>query len=282
MQTKTQTDFLHFKRMEKPTEIKEFLAKADIHNAWIQSYRNKENEAYFEKAFQKAFQLAGVTTQSRILDAGCGSANHAIRLARRGYTIQAVDFSPSALELARQKTEAAGLSNNIRLQQEDLTSLSFPDNSFDAVYCWGVLMHIPNVEAAVKELARVVKPGGHLIISENNKASLEVVLKNSFDKLRHKQHKTEKTAAGLENWYAVKGSDEKLFVRQLDAAWLVRTLESQGMKKRYRIGGQFTEAFIYFQRPFVRKAIHRFNDFWFRFVKSPVGAYSNLFVFQKK
>src|SRR5919112_2064790 len=85
------------------------------------------------------------------------------RLPRRGFGVRAVDFSESALEMGRAYVEAQGLGDRIELGRESLLELSFPDESFDYALCWGVLMHVPDAERAVAELARVLRPGGMLV-----------------------------------------------------------------------------------------------------------------------
>jgi SAM-dependent methyltransferase len=62
-------------------------------------------------------------------------------------------------------------------QRADLTALSFATNTFDFVVSWGVIMHIPDIEKALAELARVLKPGGLLVLCENNVDSLDVVVR---------------------------------------------------------------------------------------------------------
>ena len=87
----------------------------------------------------------------------------------------AVDFSESMLAKAKTHLEAAGLENRVTFQREDLLNLSFPAGEFDCILCWGVLMHILEIESVVAEFARVLKPGGKLAISEGNMYSLQAM-----------------------------------------------------------------------------------------------------------
>jgi ubiquinone/menaquinone biosynthesis C-methylase UbiE len=75
-----------------------------------------------------------------------------------------VDLAEALLKLARTKAEARGLSN-VDFQRGDTLALSFNDSSFDAVVCVFGIFFVPDMAAAVRELWRVVKPGGKLAIT---------------------------------------------------------------------------------------------------------------------
>ena len=98
----------------------------------------------------------------RVLDAGTGSGNLAAALARPGVELIGIDFCEPAFELARRKVPTA------HFQFGDLTRpLPFPDGWFDHVACSAVL-HVLNAEEqrfAVRELARVLRPGGRLVLT---------------------------------------------------------------------------------------------------------------------
>jgi 2-polyprenyl-3-methyl-5-hydroxy-6-metoxy-1,4-benzoquinol methylase len=267
--------------MNNTNNVKEFLSKPDIHQKWISSYRNKENEAFFNSAFNKIIKLCSISKQDKILDAGCGSGNHATRMAKKGYNITAIDFSESVLKIAQQNLIELNLLDKVTLQQEDLTALSFADNSFDIAYCWGVLMHIPDVETAIKELCRVVKPGGHIIISETNENSAEAFTRRALATLaaKNKNNTTIKTERGVENWYD-KG-DTKFFVRQSNVGWLTKAFLQNNAIRKHRLSGQFSEAYTSFGNSSIRKIIHAFNNFWIKRIRLPQLALGNILIFKK-
>ena len=99
------------------------------------------------------------------LDAGAGTGRHAIALAQRGVAVTAVDQSPDMLAIARGKSARAGLEIDFRIGSlED--RLPAEDDQFDFLVCALTLSHIPDIEHAVRECARVVRSGGSLLISD--------------------------------------------------------------------------------------------------------------------
>ncbi len=93
---------------------------------------------------------------SRILDVGCGSGEVAQRIKEKGYEIAALDFSPVAVELARD------LGLDCRVADLD-TGIPFPDSTFDAVWAGDVIEHVFDPISFLKEIRRVLGPGGSLL-----------------------------------------------------------------------------------------------------------------------
>jgi demethylmenaquinone methyltransferase/2-methoxy-6-polyprenyl-1,4-benzoquinol methylase len=97
----------------------------------------------------------------RILDVATGTAGVAIALARAtDAEIVGVDLSEPMLEAGRQRVDAAGLDRRIRLQHARAEQLPFPAASFDAVTFTYLLRYVAEPAATLKELARVLRPGG--------------------------------------------------------------------------------------------------------------------------
>src|SRR5258706_143370 len=69
-------------------------------------YRTADNEAFYERAFDEIARVLRPGPGARILDAGCGVGAHSARLARRGFDVQAIDFSANVLDQARANLEA--------------------------------------------------------------------------------------------------------------------------------------------------------------------------------
>jgi len=97
-----------------------------------------------------------------VLEIGCGLGTDGAQFTKAGADYTGVDLTNAAIELARKRFELFGLTGTF--QVADAENLDFPDESFDVVYSHGVLHHTPDIDAAVQELHRVLKPGGRAIV----------------------------------------------------------------------------------------------------------------------
>jgi SAM-dependent methyltransferase len=117
------------------------------------------------------FSQFPIAPGDRVLDLGCGGGRHAFELYRRGAHVVAYDHDADELAqvatmfLAMSLDGEAGEGAEASVVRGDVLSLPFPDGSFDAVIAAEVLEHIPNDEAAMAEIARVVKPGGKVAVT---------------------------------------------------------------------------------------------------------------------
>ncbi len=118
---------------------------------------------------------------ARILDIGCGAGLTAIALASRGFTVEAQDTLPEMLSLTRQNAAEAGVSDRVITGRGDIHHLRYPENSFDCVIAMGVLPWIHSPEIAVREMGRVVKPGGAVIVTADNRWRLNNILDPRFN-----------------------------------------------------------------------------------------------------
>jgi ubiquinone/menaquinone biosynthesis C-methylase UbiE len=101
----------------------------------------------------------------KVLDIGCGPGVMAADLLKRGCTVWGIDASEKMIDLAKAKMEKAEDSSGARFSVGDIENLEFPDAHFDAVICMGVLEYLLTDLKAIEEMARVVKPGGTVIIT---------------------------------------------------------------------------------------------------------------------
>jgi SAM-dependent methyltransferase len=105
----------------------------------------------------------------KVLEIGCGLGTDGAQFAKAGAEYTGVDLTDAAIELARKRFELFGLEG--KFQVADAENLDFPDESFDVVYSHGVLHHTPDINAAVREIHRVLKPGGRAIVMLYHRSS---------------------------------------------------------------------------------------------------------------
>ena len=115
-----------------------------------------------------AFVAVAACRPRRVLDVGCGLGEFAERFSKElGADVKAVDTSSRMVELTRAR--------GIDAQVADVEELPFADGEFDCVFAGWVLYHVPNLEKALTECARVLSPGGRLVATsyfENNMSEL--------------------------------------------------------------------------------------------------------------
>jgi ubiquinone/menaquinone biosynthesis C-methylase UbiE len=93
-----------------------------------------------------------------LLDLGCGAGENSVYFARKGARCVAADYSPGMVEVALQLAARNGV--EIEGRTANAMALEFPDNTFDLVYASNLLHHIPDPKIALREMHRVLKPGG--------------------------------------------------------------------------------------------------------------------------
>ncbi|MGD2070537.1 MAG: class I SAM-dependent methyltransferase [Gemmatimonadota bacterium] len=125
--------------------------------AWMNPYKFPEIMPRIERA---AARLRG----RHLLEVGCGMGFDSVELMKRGVRVTATDLTPNAVELARRHFEIAGV-QPVEVGTENVLELSYPDATFDGVWACGVLHHTGDVPMAVREIGRVLRPGGVAFLS---------------------------------------------------------------------------------------------------------------------
>ncbi|GIX50610.1 MAG: demethylmenaquinone methyltransferase [Limisphaera sp.] len=119
---------------------------------------------------RRLVRLAAVGPGDRVLDVCCGTGDVALRLARCGAEVVGVDFSGAMLEVARRRARRRRtVADCIRWIQADAMDLPFPDAAFDAVTIAYGLRNLADWRAGLRELIRVTRPGGRVVILDFGK-----------------------------------------------------------------------------------------------------------------
>jgi ubiquinone/menaquinone biosynthesis C-methylase UbiE len=131
---------------------------------WAASYDQEKNGLIFIEE-RHADRLLAQLPFSRVLDVGSGTGRHALKLARRGASVTAIDQSPEMLAVARQAAQREGLPIDFRLTSL-ADDLPFEAQQFDLLICALMLSHLPDLAHPLQEFARVLQDGGYLLISD--------------------------------------------------------------------------------------------------------------------
>ena len=151
-----------------PASVVDRLPTREGYDRWSACYDDEDNPLIALEE-PKVAELLGPISGLRILDLGCGTGRHALRLAAAGANVTAVDFSEGML--ARARDRAGGL--RIDFRAHDLTQpLPLADASFDRIICGLVLDHIPELTPLFAEMRRVCSPAGFAVISVMHPAML--------------------------------------------------------------------------------------------------------------
>ena len=129
----------------------------------------EETEAYrFEKLhyLPRVVDFGGYAGK-QLLDVGCGLGNDLARFAAGGAEVTGIDIAPRAVELARMNFEQRGRRGRFELMNGE--AMTFPDESFDVVYCHPVLHFTPYPDRMISEIHRVLRPGGTAILMTVNR-----------------------------------------------------------------------------------------------------------------
>ena len=131
-------------------------------------------DARLDRKFERVSALLAAQLPCRsYLDAGCGDGRYLAALAAmpgRPERVAATDISECILEVAQATSGHAGL--EVETARANLESLPFPDGSFDLVLCTQVIEHLLDPELGLRELTRVLAPGGRAILTTDNRRNL--------------------------------------------------------------------------------------------------------------
>ena len=168
---------------------------ADVRNYWNANPCNadlsqqKDRRRYFEEISRKRFQRRDwhVPLVARfdsfrgkdVLEIGCGIATDGLEFARNGANYIGVDLTPQSIELAKERFGLFGVPGKFEVANAE-ERLPFPDATFDHIYSFGVIHHSPVPERIVREIRRVLRPGGTLTVMLYNRSSINYYVEIMF------------------------------------------------------------------------------------------------------
>ena len=114
----------------------------------------------------------------KVLEIGCGLGTDGAQFAKAGADYTGVDLTEAAVELARKRFEISSLPG--KFQTADAENLEFAGDSFDLVYSHGVLHHTPDTAGAIREIHRVLRPGGRAVVMLYHRDSYNYRVNISF------------------------------------------------------------------------------------------------------
>lgn len=112
-------------------------------------------------------EALGLKATEHLLDIGCGGGAPAIRMAQHsGGRVTGINVSRGQLATATDRAKAAGVADRVSFEYGDAMALDFADESFDAATAIEVFAHLADRQQAFHEAARVLRPGGHFLVSD--------------------------------------------------------------------------------------------------------------------
>jgi len=116
--------------------------------------------------YKKRLQAIGFQNQARVLDAGFGNAQWTLCLAEMNKHVEGIEYTESRVKVGQILKQELAM-HNINLAQGSIDSMPYEDNSFDAIFCYGVIF-LTDYRKSLSELYRVLKKGGKLYFTANS------------------------------------------------------------------------------------------------------------------
>ena len=140
-----------------------------------------------QEALDRIVQWAGTGPEDTVLDVACGPGLLACAFAKVAKHVTGIDMTPAMLEQASKTQQEQGL-KNVSWQQGDVYSLPFPPSQFSIVSSRFVFHHLQDPLAALKEMKRVCKPGGKIVVADMAPQPEKAAALNAAELLRDPSH----------------------------------------------------------------------------------------------
>ena len=147
----------------------------DTRDALASRLEEQAADPFLQQIAARALALLDLAPGERVLELGCGTGVFLPALAAAvgpNGEVVGLDHNPGFLQEARHRVEIAGVSARVTLEEADAMRLPFPAASFDAVHVERVLMHLEDPDAALRDVCRVLKPGGRFVAAEPDSAGV--------------------------------------------------------------------------------------------------------------
>jgi ubiquinone/menaquinone biosynthesis C-methylase UbiE len=156
---------------------------------WSHVYRPEDHS--FAATVHRARQAAAVSwidalalpSGSRVLEVGCGAGFLTVALAQRGLRVDAIDGSEAMVAATRDRIATMGFADVATARVADVHALQVEDEAYAAVVALGVIPWLHSPDAALREVARALMPGGAVVLTANNRARLNFVLDPRYNPL---------------------------------------------------------------------------------------------------
>lgn len=143
--------------------LTQFLPSDDVEVGsdafWEHLERSMDRYGYKDALLERFAASCG---GGKLLEVGSGLGIELARLGELGFDVTGADLAPNAVDLCNTYLRRKGVAGRAVVQ--DAESLTFEDQSFDAVYSSGVIQHTPNIGKAIAEIWRVLRPGGRILV----------------------------------------------------------------------------------------------------------------------
>jgi SAM-dependent methyltransferase len=170
-------------RVDHDTLVQQYFRSTLPYWEEIYSDRTVYSRIYQERARQAISYVdsLGLPLRAPVLEAGCGPGFITTAMAREGFSVSAIDSAPEMVERTRARARQAGLEPLVLARVGNIESIPFADAAFEIVVVIGVSEWLDSMRQPLAEVYRVLRPGGHLVISADNYWPLHQVLDPLFN-----------------------------------------------------------------------------------------------------
>jgi ubiquinone/menaquinone biosynthesis C-methylase UbiE len=144
----------------------------EVASEWAEIYeRQGVRECVFQQRLRTVLDMVGrigLPSETRVLEVGSGAGFGALGLAEMGYVVDAVDPVQAMVDATGERARQAGQERRVRARLGDVHALCFPNETFSLVLAIGVLPWLSSLQRPLREMCRVLRPGGYLIVTADN------------------------------------------------------------------------------------------------------------------